>query len=131
MCCKPTIRRSTKATTRAYTYWENNGTASQQSYSVFVEGFASTDRVTLATGQAQTNAAAGSVYTEVPVVVIAQQRDGSRQLFCGTYRLRRANVPPFDSFGWRIEQASILKLEHVELDTNTIQRLLAGQCAAR
>lgn len=116
---------------RAYTYWENNGTASQQSYSVFVEGFASTDRVTLATGQAQINAAAGSVYTEVPVVVIAQQRDGSRQLFCGNYRLRRANVPPFDSFGWRIEQASILKLENAELDTNTIQRLLAGQCAAR
>jgi hypothetical protein len=116
---------------RAYTSWENNGTASQQSYTVFVEGFASTDSVTLATGQAQTNAAAGSVYTEVPVVVVGQQRDGSRQSFCGNYRLRRANVPPFDTFGWRINSASILKLENTDLDSDTIQRLLAGQCAAR
>jgi len=115
---------------RAYTSWENNGTASQQSYTVFVEGFASTDSVTLTTGQAQTNAAAGSVYTEVPVVV-GQQRDGSRQSFCGNYRLRRANVPPFDTFGWRINSASILKLENADLDSDTIQRLLAGQCAAR
>lgn len=84
---------------RAYTYWEGNGTASQQSHSVFVQGFASIDRVTLATGPAKINAAAGSAYTEVPVVVLVQQRDGSRQSFCGNYRLRRANVSPFDTFG--------------------------------
>jgi hypothetical protein len=84
---------------RAYTYWENNGTASQQSYTVFVQGFTTTDRVTLVTGQAQTNAAAGSVDTEAPVVVFAQQRDGKVQSFCGNYRLRRANLPPFDTFG--------------------------------
>jgi hypothetical protein len=116
---------------RAYTYWESNGTASQQSYTVFVQGFARTDSVTLATGQARTDAAAGSVYTEVPVVVLGQQSDGKEQSFCGTYRLRRANVPPFDRFGWRINSASILKLENTELDSDTIQRLLAGQCAAR
>jgi hypothetical protein len=116
---------------RAYTYWERNGTASQQSYTVFVQGFTTTDSVRLATGQAQTNAAAGSVYTEAPVVVFAQQRDGSRQSFCGNYRLRRANLSPFDTFGWRINSASILKLENADLDSDTIQRLLAGQCAAR
>jgi hypothetical protein len=116
---------------RAYTYWERNGTASQQSYTVFVEGFASTDSVTLATGQAQTNGAAGSVYTEVPVVVFAQQRDGKVQSFCGHYTLRRTTVPPFDTFGWRIYSASILKLENAELNNDMIQRLLAGQCAAR
>jgi hypothetical protein len=116
---------------RAYTYWENNGTASQQSYTVFVESFATTDSVTLATGQARTDAAAGSAHTEVPVVVFPQQRDGSRQSFCGTYRLRRANVPPFDTLGWRINSASILKLENADLDSGTIQRLLDGQCAAR
>ena len=65
------------------------------------------------------------------MVVVAQQRDGSHQSFCGHYTLRRTNVPPFDTFGWRIDQASILKLEHAELDSDTIQRLLAGQCAAR
>jgi hypothetical protein len=116
---------------RAYTYWESNGTASQQSYTVFVQGFARTDSVTLSTGQTRTDAAAGSVYTEVPIVVLGQQRDGSRESFCGTYRLRRANLPPFDTFGWRINSASILELENTELDSDTIQRLLAGQCAAR
>jgi len=45
---------------RAYSYWENNGQASQQSYAVFVQGFAETDKVALTIGQAQTNGAAGS-----------------------------------------------------------------------
>jgi hypothetical protein len=115
----------------AYTYWENNGTASQQSYAVFAQGFAATDSVRLATGQARSDAAAGSVYTEVPVVVSSQQRDGKKQSFCGTYRLRRANVPPFDTFGWRINSASILKLENTELDKDTVEWLLAGQCMAK
>jgi hypothetical protein len=116
---------------RAYSFWENNGQASQQSYSVFAQGFAETDKIALTTGQAQTNGAAGSAYSEVPVVVVAQQRDGGRQSFCGHYTLRRANVPPFDTFGWRIYSASILKLEQTDLHSDTIQRLLAGQCAAR
>jgi hypothetical protein len=116
---------------RAYTYWESNGTASQQSYTVFVEGFANTDRVTLATGQAQTNGAAGSVYAEVPVVVLGQQRDGSRQSFCGNYRLRRANLPPFDTLGWRINSASVVKLDNADLNSDTVQQLLNGRCAAR
>jgi len=116
---------------RAYTYWENNGTASQQSYTVFVQGFASTDSVTLATGQARTNAAAGSAYTEVPAVVFPQQRDGSRQSFCGTYRLRRATVPPFDTFGWRIESASTLQTPNIEPGSDIVQQLLNGRCAAR
>jgi hypothetical protein len=131
LCCRRTSRRSTRGNyPRAYTYWESNGTASQQSYTVFVEGFATTS-VTLATGQVRTDAAAGSVYTELPVVVLGQQRDGKEQSFCGTYRLRRANVPPFDTLGWRINSASIVKLEHTDLNSDTIQRLLAGQCAAR
>jgi hypothetical protein len=116
---------------RAYTYWESNGTASQQSFTVFVQGFASTNGVRLATGPAQTNAAAGSVYSEVPVVVLGQQRDGSQQSFCGTYRLRRANVPPFDTFGWRISSASTLQTPNIEPDSDTVQQLLNGRCAAR
>jgi hypothetical protein len=115
---------------RAYTYWENNGTASQQSYTVFAEGFASTDRVTLATGPAQINAGAGSAYTEVPVVVFAQ-RDGKDQSFCGNYRLRRANVPPFDTFGWRISSASTLQTPNIKPGSDTVRQLLNGRCAAR
>ena len=116
---------------RAYSYWENNGAASKQSYMAFAQGFAETDRVSVTVGKAQTGGAAGSTYSDIPVVVIAEQRDGSRHSFCGTYTLRRVNVPPFDTFGWRIYNASILQLENVQLDDATIQRLLAGQCAAR
>ena len=116
---------------RAYKYWESNGTASQQSYTVFVHGFASAGRVTLATGQARTNAAAGSAYTEVPVVVLGQQRDGKVQSFCGSYRLRRANVPPFDTFGWRINSASTLQAPIIEPSSDAVQQLLNGRCAAR
>jgi len=116
---------------RAYTYWESNGTASQQSYTMFVQGFTTTDSATLATGQARTNAAAGSVYAEVPVVVFPQQRDGSRESFCGTYRLRRANVPPFDMFGWRINSAATLQTPTIEPGSDSVQQLLNGRCAAR
>src|SRR5262249_42790810 len=116
---------------RAYTYWESNGTASQQSHTVFVQGFASTDSVTLATGQARTDATVGSVYTELPVVGLGQQRGGKEQSVCGTYRLRRANVSPFDTFEWRINSASTLQTPNIEPGSDTVQQLLNGRCAAR
>jgi hypothetical protein len=97
---------------------------------VFVQGFAETAKVALTMGQARTNGAAGSAYTEVPVVVVAQQRDGSRQSFCGTYTLRRTNIPLFDTFGWHINNASILELDNADLDSDTVQQLLNGRCAA-
>ena len=96
-----------------------------------MQGFTTTDSVTLATGQAQTNGAAGSVYTEVPVVVFPQQRDRSRESFCGSYRLRRATVPPFDTFGWRINSAATLQTPNIEPGSDTVQQLLNGRCAAR
>jgi len=105
--------------------------AGKLSYTVFVQGFARTDSVTLATGQARTDAAAGSVYTELPVVVLGQQRDGKEQSFCDTYRLRRANVPPFDTFGWRINSAATLQTPTIEPGSDMVQQLLNGRCAAR
>jgi hypothetical protein len=98
---------------------------------VFAQGFAETDKVTLTTGQAQINGAAGSAYAEVPVVVVAQQRDGSHQLFCGHYILRRTNVPSFDTFGWRIASATTLQTPNIEPGSDTVQQLLNGRCAAR
>ena len=77
------------------------------------------------------DAAAGSAYTEVPVGVLGQQRDGSRQSFCGTYRMRRSNVSPFDTFGWRINSAATLQTLNVEPGSDSVQQLLNGRCAAR
>jgi hypothetical protein len=65
------------------------------------------------------------------VVVFPQQRDGSGQSFCGTYRLRLANVPPFDTFGWRINSAATFQTPTVEPGSDTVQQLLNGRCAAR
>ena len=116
---------------QAYTYWAQDGAASGQAYATFAQGFAQTTKVDLVVGPAQTNGAAGSIYAELPVVIFAQQRDGSTQSFCGTYTLRRANVPPFDSFGWRIMSAATLQVADVQPGSDLVQQLLGGRCASR
>ncbi|NNJ13725.1 hypothetical protein EKD04_025705 [Chloroflexales bacterium ZM16-3] len=116
---------------RAYTLWAQNGAASEQSYAAFAQGFAQTVQVDLTAGSIQTSGAAGSIYAQLPVVIFAHQRDGSTQPYCGTYTLRRTNVPPFDSFGWRIQSAGLLAVADVAPGSDLIQQLLGGQCAAR
>ena len=113
---------------RAYTYWSNNGAGSQQTYAQFAQGFASTASSAIATGTWQPGGAAGSTYAEVPAVIVATQSDGSQRSFCGTYTLRRLNVPPFDQLGWRIEQAAIAPSASVRLGSDQAQRLLANGC---
>jgi hypothetical protein len=116
---------------RAFTLWAQGGAASGQSYAAFVQGFAQTAQVDLITGALQTSGAAGTIYAQLPVVIFAHQRDGSTQPFCGNYTLRRANVPPFDTFGWRIMSAATLAVADVKPGSDLVQKLLSGQCAAR
>ena len=113
---------------RAYTYWGNNGTASQQTFTQFSQGFAATDHVTIDAGQPQTQGAAGTTYAQTPIVIMATQKDGSQQSFCGTYLLRRAHVPPLDQLGWRIDRASIAPVATVQPGSDAVQRLLANGC---
>jgi hypothetical protein len=113
---------------QAYTYWSNNGAASQETFAQFSQGFASTDRVTIELGQPQTQGAAGSSYADTPVVIMATQTDGSQQAFCGSYTLRQLHVPPFDQLGWRIERASIAPVENAQPGSVGAQRLLANGC---
>jgi hypothetical protein len=115
----------------AYTLWDQNGAASQQRYLAFAQGFAQTARVDLHAGQATTGAAAGSLYAQVPVVIFADQRDGSTQAYCGIYTVRRANVPPFDQFGWRITRAEVLPVPDLAPGSDRVPQLLGGQCPAR
>lgn len=91
----------------AYTYWSGLGSASQQPFGQFAQGFAQTASVEVALGAAQIGGAAGSLYADLPVAIVAAQTNAPPQLFCGTYTLRRLNVPPFDQLGWRIERAAI------------------------
>ncbi len=92
---------------RAFTYWNNNGVAAQQPFSDFKQGYASTAEVKVDVGQPTESGAAGSVYADVPVTITSTQTDGSQTTYCGTYTLRRANLPPFDQLGWHISQAQI------------------------
>ncbi|HEY0606132.1 MAG TPA: hypothetical protein VGD58_24640, partial [Herpetosiphonaceae bacterium] len=114
---------------RAYTYWNNLGQASGQSFADFQQGFAGTSQVAITLGTPQGEGAAGSVYITVPIVVVATQNDRSVRTYCGTYTLRGLNVQPFNQFGLRIENAQIAQTgSGTQPDKNEIQRLLDGGC---
>jgi hypothetical protein len=114
---------------RAYTYWNNLGQASQQTFAQFEQGFATTGSVAFMMGTSQVQGAAGSLYASVPIVVVSTERDGTMRSFCGTYTVRRPNVPPFDQLGWRIEQAQIVTTANVQLGSAEAEALLNGGCA--
>lgn len=113
---------------RAYTYWNHLGQNSGQSFSQFRQGFADTAQVAIQLGQAQLQGAAGSSYADVPALIVARQAGGSTQTYCGTYTLRRLNVPPFDQFGWHIEQAALAPVAAVQLGSEQAARMLQNGC---
>lgn len=112
----------------AYTYWANNGASSTQSFAQFAQGYAATRQVAIELGAGQAGGAAGSIYDDIPALIVATQADGSQQAFCGTYTLRRLNVPPFDQFGWRIESAAIAPAALVQPGSDQARQLLANGC---
>jgi hypothetical protein len=80
---------------QAYSAWEGDGAASQQSFEQFRQGFANTACVAVEVGvPGQLNGAAGSSYIEIPVTVTAITKDGTPQRFHGSYVLRRVNNVP-------------------------------------
>lgn len=90
---------------RAYGYWET----APQPFESFAEGFAETTDVFLVVGLPyHSDAAAGSVFAQVPVLLLAEQADGSQQTFTGCFVARRANP---DAAGteteWALREATI------------------------
>jgi hypothetical protein len=78
---------------RAYTAWGPAGPSTGQTFEAFRQGFSRTARVTLAMGTTgPIEGAAGSRYIEVPVTIMAIQRDSTVQRFHGSYTLRRSVV---------------------------------------
>ena len=54
--------------------------------------------------------AAGSLYAEVPTVIVARHRDGGERVFAGCYVARKSNLRPTDvpkEEVWRIHRASV------------------------
>jgi hypothetical protein len=95
---------------KAYTYWDNLGRISNQSFAQFRTGFASTKSVVVRLGVPVASGAAGSTYVDIPTTVNATQTDGTVRNFRGTYTLRGLNVPPFEQFGFRIENGNLTAL---------------------
>ena len=86
---------------RAYGYWQDQSTLPP--FASFTAGYSTTLAVTLQTGQVQSDAGAGQRNYRVPVLITAQQQDGSAQTFAGCYSLHLAlpdaQEPPFRPLG--------------------------------
>lgn len=88
---------------RAYSYWSQNGnsaTSQPPPYPQFEAGYAKTEAVQLTTGKVTGNGAAGTIYYQVPVTLVATHTDNSKHTYVGCYTLRQPNPaifgkPPF------------------------------------
>ena len=96
---------------QAYSAWEENGTASHQSFDQFKQGFANTASVAVEIGTpSRLDGAAGSIYIEIPVTVTAVTKNGTRQRFRGSYVLRRINNVPgstLEQRRWHLYSANL------------------------
>ncbi|MFC5583631.1 DUF1176 domain-containing protein [Nitratireductor kimnyeongensis] len=73
---------------RAYDYF---ATPPATSLNAYAEGYADTDHVSLLTGTATSEGAAGSSIYALPVAIRARASDGGERVFAGCYTLRLAN----------------------------------------
>jgi heat shock protein HslJ len=79
---------------RAYGYWQTPSNTLAE----FARGYAETVSVRLIVEPPTViDGAAGSLYAEIPAVLIALQRDGSRRIFAGCYVTRKSNLRPPDA----------------------------------
>jgi len=94
----------------AYAHWEQGGKASGKTFEQFRNGFDHTDRVELHVGApGPIGAAAGSRYVEIPVRIVARDRDGSQQTYAGSYTLRLSVVDGAtpEQRSWHIYSAAV------------------------
>ena len=71
---------------RAYTYFGDNN--APQSYASFAAGYANTASVSVVTGTAVGDGAAGSTYFTLPVAIDAVSSNGTHTQFAGCYTTR-------------------------------------------
>jgi hypothetical protein len=99
---------------RAYALWSGGGNASGQTPQQFAGGFADTAQVAVETdAPGRIDAAAGSRYIEVPVVIRTTHADGSVHRYAGAYVLRRAVVDgaSAEQRAWRIASADLREVK--------------------
>ena len=108
--------------------WNLLGRARQQTLPQFHASFSTTQHIDLKLGPPVLGGAAGSIYAEVPALVLAKDKNGATRAQCGTYTLRQLNVPPFQAFGWHIEGQNLAPVTVTSLDSPEAQRLLSQGC---
>lgn len=108
---------------RAYSYRESP----TDSFATFSSGFADTTSVQLIV-QPPTfiGGAAGSVYAEIPAVLIADHLDGTQHTFAGCFTTRKSNIqsPDMPEDSWHIYNADV----KVVSNTASIPTLLKQAC---
>ncbi len=93
---------------RAYNYWESPN--SLPPFAQFAAGYATTAFVELTVGAASGQGAAGSVFADIPTVLVVHHTDASREVFFGCYTVRHTNPgidPNPDATLWRVYSAKI------------------------
>lgn len=85
----------------AFRFWDSE----PSSYEQFARGFADTAHVRLLVEPStRVEGAAGSVYAQIPAIVVSTLRNGSERVFAGCYVMRRSNV---QDRGWHIYRADV------------------------
>lgn len=103
---------------RAYRFWDSPAS----SYEQFARGFADTERVRLLVEPAPTvEGAAGSVYAEIPALVVSTMRGGNERVFAGCYVMRRSNV---QDRGWKIYRGDLSSVP----SSTRLSRILSQGC---
>ena len=109
---------------RAYNYWETP----REPFEEFVSGFADTASVqVIVEPPTRYSGAAGSLYVDIPTVLIAQHHDGGQVTFAGCFIARKSNLQPPD-----IPEPDVWHLYNANLTEVTgqanIPALLAEAC---
>jgi len=103
---------------RAFRFWDSPPSSFEQ----FQRGFADTDSVRLLVDPAtKVEGAAGSVYADIPTIVVATTRSGNERLFAGCYVMRRSNV---QDRGWQIYRGDISPVP----SSSRLSRILSQGC---
>ena len=102
----------------AYRLWDSPS----QSFEQFARGFAGTDRVRLLVEPSPAvEGAAGSVYADIPAIVVATTRSGTARVFAGCYVMRRSNV---QDRGWQIYRGDLSTVP----SSTKISQILTQRC---
>jgi len=102
----------------AFRLWDSPPSSFEQ----FARGFADTDRVRLLVEPSpNVEGAAGSVYADIPAIVVATTRGGSERVFAGCYVMRRSNV---QDRGWQIYRGDLSPVN----SSSRISRILSQGC---